>query len=156
MRFMPNITLQQQIFETGSAHHVKTSFSQISRKIKVLEHMFVHNININVVFPHLLSPKSTLCDLQEPRYKISRPKKWAWPFQGLPPYIILGSLHFFIYWTLNEQKNIGSNVHHYLQPFCHNWPDYKPTRSHHIRQGEVVMTGAGRAASGRGQWLLPK
>ena len=66
MRFMPNITLynlQQLIHEMWPAHHVKTSFSQISKKVKALEHMFVHNININVVFPHLLSPKSTLCDL---------------------------------------------------------------------------------------------
>ena len=49
-------------------HHVKTSFSQITEKVMVLEYMFVNNTNINVVFPHLLSP--TLYDLQEPIYKI--------------------------------------------------------------------------------------
>ena len=73
LHFMSNITLynlQGLIHETWPVHHVKTSFSQISEKVKVLEYMFVHNTYIIVVFPHLLSPRSTLCDLQEPRYKI--------------------------------------------------------------------------------------
>ena len=61
--------------------------------------------------PKINSVRPSGAEIQNPR-----PKKWAWPFQGLRLGIFLGSLHFFVYQAINEQKNIGSNVNHDLQP----------------------------------------
>ena len=82
--------------------------------------MFVQNTNIKVVFPHLLSSRSTLCDLQEPRYRIPGLKSGRGRFRDFAWVFFWAPCIFFVYQAINEQKNIVSNVNHFLQPFCPN------------------------------------
>ena len=50
------------------AHEVKFSFSDFVEKVSIFDHKYINNTNINMAIAVLLSPKSSLYDLQKPRY----------------------------------------------------------------------------------------
>ena len=52
------------------------SFSPITPKVCILEHMFLHNTYINVAIAHILLYRKSLYDLPGPKYK--KCEKWVW------------------------------------------------------------------------------
>ena len=49
----------------------KITFWSISQKLSTIEHMLLHNTNINVAIAHILTCCNSLYDLHKPRYKFS-------------------------------------------------------------------------------------
>ena len=57
-------------------------FFQISRKVKGLELMFVHNAYINLHIAVIFHLFLSLYNAQEPRYDFSDFARWAWSFEA--------------------------------------------------------------------------